>query len=108
MSTIENGITYSKFRRRCEDKNTLTCKGSLYIGTGEIDKEVYTGEMEDKVYKTEELPPPSESERKFLVSDASGNTRWDDLYKIMTASAYNEATKEPNVMYFVYPDEEGV
>ena len=99
MSTIENGITYSKFRRRCEDKNTLTRKGSLYIGTGVKD---------DEVYKTAELLPPSESERKFLVSDASGNTRWDDLYKIMTASAYNEATKEPNVMYFVYPDEEGV
>ena len=99
MSTIQNGITYSEFRRRCEDKNTLTSKGSLYIGTGEI---------KDGVYKTAELLPPSESERKFLVSDASGNTRWDDLYKIMTASAYNEATKEPNVMYFVYPDEEGV
>ena len=97
MSTIENGITYSKFRRRCEDKNTLTSKGSLYIGTGET---------EDGVCKTTELLPPSE--RKFLVSDASGNTRWDDLYKIMTASAYKEATKEPNVMYFVYPDEEGV
>ena len=101
MSTIQNGITYSKFRRSCEDKNTLTRKGSLYIGTGET---------EDEVYKTAELLPPSESEseRKFLVSDASGNTRWDDLYKIMTASAYKEATKEPNVMYFVYPDEEGV
>ena len=96
MSTIKNGITYSEFRRRCEDKNTLTSKGSLYMGTGVID--------EDGIRETVELPPPSESERKFLVSDASGNTRWDDLYKIMTASAYNEATKEPNVMYFVYPD----
>ena len=100
MSTIQNGITYSEFRKRCEDKNTLTRKGSLYIGTGVKEDEVY------EVYKTAELLPPSE--RKFLVSDASGNTRWDDLYKIMTASAYNEATKEPNVMYFVYPDEEGV
>lgn len=99
MSTIENGITYFEFRSRCEDKNTLTSKGSLYIGTGRKNNEVY---------ETEELKPPKTEGRKYLVSDASGNTRWDDLYKIMTASAYNEATKEPNVMYFVYPDEEGV
>lgn len=34
MSTIENNVTAKEFRQRTEDKNTLSQKGSLYVGTG--------------------------------------------------------------------------
>lgn len=34
MSTIENNVTAKNFRLRAEDKNTLSQKGSMYVGTG--------------------------------------------------------------------------
>ena len=94
MSFIENRITYSEFRRRCEDKNTLQHKGSMYIGTGKL---------VDGVYETAELLPPSK--KAYLVSDENGNTRWDDLFVVISATDYNLLTqKDPTLMYFVYPD----
>ena len=81
MSVIKNGTSCSEFRRRCEDKNTLTHKGSLYIGKGE---------MEDKVYKTEELPPPSERMALGYEPSATGNNvRW-----VSDTAAYIEKTNE--------------
>lgn len=96
MSEIPNVTSYSEFRRRCEDKNTLTSKGSLYIGTGRKNNEVY---------ETEELEPPKTEGRKYLASDASGNTRWDDLYKTMSVTEYNNLKpKDAGIIYLVYPD----
>ena len=34
MSTIENNVTAKNFRLRAEDKNALSQKGSMYVGTG--------------------------------------------------------------------------
>ena len=81
MSVIENGTSCSEFRRRREDKNTLKHKGSLYIGTGET---------EDGVCKTVELPPPSE--RMALGSEPSAtgnNVSW-----VSDTAAYIEKTNE--------------
>ena len=71
MSVIKNGTKYSVFKRRVLGKNTLTSKGSLYIGTGRINNEVY---------ETEELEPPTNPS----VLSAGNNLAvcWaDDVYK---------------------------
>ena len=81
MSVIENGTSCSKFRRRCEDKNTLTSKGSLYIGTGET---------EDGVCKTTELPPPSERMALGCEPSATGN----NVSWVSDTAAYIEKTNE--------------
>ena len=99
MSERPNGITYSEFRRRCEDKKTLTENGSLYVGTGR---------KNNGVYETEELKPPTREEgRKYLASDALNGTRWVDLYKTMSMKEYKELKPEDKaagIIYLVYPD----
>lgn len=96
MSEIQNGISYSEFRRRCEDKKTLTENGSLYVGTGRIN---------NGVYETEELKPPTREEgRKYLASDASNGTKWVDLYKTMSMKEYEQEPKDASIIYLVYPD----
>lgn len=71
MSVIENGTSCSEFRRRREDKNTLKHKGSLYIGTGRKNNEVY---------ETEELEPPTNP--SVLSAGNNLDVCWaDDVYK---------------------------
>ena len=101
MSVIENGTSCSEFRRRCEDKNTLTSKGSLYIGTGEI---------EDGVCKTVELPPPSERMALGYEPSATGeNVGWTNGYIEKTNEAYfalllaNKIDK--NAIYVIFEEE---
>lgn len=96
MSEIQNGISYSEFRRRCEDKKTLTENGSLYVGTGRIN---------NGVYETEELKPPKTEGRKYLASDALNGTKWVDLYKTMSMKEYDKLEpKDAGIIYLVYPD----
>ena len=47
MSVISNNTTFKEFRNRCEDINTLTRAGDIYVGTGNKSTEVST------VYMTE-------------------------------------------------------
>ena len=80
MSVIENGTSCYEFRRRCEDKKTLTKNGSLYVGTGRIN---------NGVYETEELEPPTNPS----VLSAGNNLAvyWaDDVYKY----GYTKITSE--------------
>ena len=96
MSEIQNVTLYSEFRSRCEDKNTLTKNGSLYVGTGRIN---------NGVYETEELVPPTTVGRKYLASDALNGTKWVDLYKTMSMEEYKQLkTKDAGIIYLVYPD----
>lgn len=96
MSEIQNVTLYSEFRSRCEDKNTLTENGSLYVGTGRIN---------NGVYETEELKPPKTEGRKYLASDALNGTKWVDLYKTMSVTEYNNLkSKDAGIIYLVYPD----
>lgn len=53
MSTIENNKTFEEFRERCEDKNTLVQKNSLYVGKG-TNKTLSNG---TKIYETEAIAP---------------------------------------------------
>lgn len=100
MSEIPNVTSYPEFRQRCEDKNTLTENGSLYVGTGR---------KNNGVYETEELKPPTREEgRKYLASDALNGTKWVDLYKTMSMKKYNQLKSEDKIdagiIYLVYPD----
>ena len=70
MSVIENGTKYSVFKRRVLDKNTLTHKGSLYIGAG----------VKEDIGEAIELEPPTNPS----VLSAGNNLAvcWaDDVYK---------------------------
>ena len=81
MSVIENGTKYSVFKRRVLDKNTLTSKGSLYIG-----KDV----VEDGIRETEELSPPSERMALGYGPSATGN----NVSWVSDTAAYIEKTNE--------------
>ena len=71
MSTIENGTKYSVFKRRVLDKNTLTHKGSLYIGRG----------VKEDIRETEELEPPT-NPSVLSAGNANLDVCWaDDVYK---------------------------
>ena len=70
MSTIENGTTYSVFKRRVLDKNTLKHKGSLYIGRG----------VKENIGEAEELEPPTNP--SVLSAGNNLDVCWaDDVYK---------------------------
>ena len=91
MSQIPYGITFEEFRRRIEDKNTLTQKGALYVGTG--NSESYTrpdGEIET-IYETDALNPPTEA-NQVLISDTSAEGKGLKYQNIV--EAVNEATTD--------------
>ena len=91
MSQIPYGITFEEFRRRIEDKNTLTQKGALYVGTG--NSESYTrpdGETET-IYETDALNPPTEA-NQVLISDTSAEGKGLKYQNIV--EAVNEATTD--------------
>ena len=72
MSEIQNGTKYSVFKRRVLDKNTLTRKGSLCVGTGV---------MNNEVYETEELAPPTNPSVLSAGNDNLDVCWADDVYK---------------------------
>lgn len=91
MSQIPYGITFEEFRRRIEDKNTLTQKGALYVGTG--NSESYTrpdGEI-GTIYETDALNPPTEA-NQVLISDTSAEGKGLKYQNIV--EAVNEATTD--------------
>lgn len=71
MSVIENGTKYSVFKRRVLDKNTLTRKGSLYIGTG----------VKENIGEAEELEPPTNPSVLSAGNDNLDVCWADDVYK---------------------------
>lgn len=70
MSEIQNGTRYSVFKRRVLDKNTLTRKGSLYVGV-----------MNNEVCETEELEPPTNPSVLSAGNDNLDVCWADDVYK---------------------------
>lgn len=66
MSTIADKSTFVNFRERCEDKNTLNQKGTMYVGTGKTTDALGDG---TKVSVTVATPQPEEN--ALLVKDDS-------------------------------------
>ena len=83
MSTIGNKKTFEELRERCEDKNTLTQKGSLYVGTG-TQKRLSNGVL---VYKTEAVAPPSSNFEVLTKNDsATGGLGWTSVVGMLNAA----------------------
>lgn len=85
-SIIPDQSYFSDFRQRCEDKNTLTKKGDLYIGTGEqITATPGTGEKAPvgiaPIYKTDVLSAPDEANQVIISKGKSETTQQGIEYK---------------------------
>lgn len=90
MSTIENNVTAQEFRERAEDKNTLSKKRSLYVGTGNKISE------NPVVYETvaiEAPDPDSVGGRPVLTNDSDPNNksglRWYDVVDLINSESGN-------------------
>ena len=96
MSTIGKKKTFEELRERCEDKNTLTQKGSLYVGTG-TQKRLSNGVL---VYKTEAVTPPSSNFEVLTKNDsASGGLGWTFVVEMLntaTTEGQNTYVKDSN------------
>lgn len=87
MSVIENNVTASEFRQRTEDKNTLSQKGSLYVGTGNKTSE------DPVVHETVAVTPPEEN--CVLVKDDTqeGGLGWKNIIDVVNSSTNEEEDK---------------
>ena len=88
MSTIENNVTAKNFRLRAEDKNTLSQKGSMYVGTGNKSSEDPT------VCETVATTLPEEN--SVLVKDDTqiGGLGWKNIVDVINdAGSVNNAHK---------------
>lgn len=86
MGTIENNVTAKKFRLRAEDKNTLSQKGSMYVGTGNKSSEDPT------VCETVATTPPEENCVLTKDSTQIGGLGWKNIIDVVNSST-NEKDK---------------
>lgn len=94
MSTIDNNRSFEEFRKRCEDKNTLKNKGTLYVGTGSSS----TATNGTPIWTTTSTPPPLEN--SLLVKDASqeGGLNWKSVANVLNdATAAGQTTSVKDV-----------
>lgn len=83
MSTIDNNRSFEEFRKRCEDKNTLKNKGSLYVGTG-VQKRLSNGAL---IYETEAINPPTSNFEVLTKNDsATGALGWTSVVEMLSAA----------------------
>jgi len=88
MSEIDNGLRADIMRKRMEDKNTLSHKGSLYVGTGE--KETINGV---DIYKTQELQAPTET--SFLsFEESTQEIQWNSFNKELQSKVNNTKNQD--------------
>lgn len=90
MSTIADKSTFVNFRERCEDKNTLNQKGTMYVGTGKTTDALGDG---TKVSVTVATPQPEEN--ALLVKDDSmeGGVNWKSVAEVLNdANAAGQIT----------------
>ena len=81
MSIIEAGLRADIMRGRIEDKNSLTKKGDLYVGTGNSKT---VPDSKTKIYETGTLSIPSGCEGYPLVVDST--SQYGLAYKKIQAS----------------------
>lgn len=82
-SIIPDQSYFSDFRQRCEDKNTLTKKGDLYIGTGEQitdDSETEKAPIGlARIYKTDVLSAPAEAGKVIISKGGQNGIEYRDI-----------------------------
>ncbi len=78
-SIIPDQSYFSDFRQRCEDKNTLTKKGDLYVGTGEkITTNIDANNPVD-IYKTDVLSAPAEAGKVIISKGGQNGIEYRDI-----------------------------
>lgn len=82
-SIIPDQSYFSDFRQRCEDKNTLTKKGDLYIGTGEQITDDSGTEKAPiglaRIYKTDVLSAPAEAGKVIISKGGQNGIEYRDI-----------------------------
>lgn len=81
MSIIENESYFKDFRQRCEDKNTLTKKGDLYVGTGNtietnVDKSI-------DIYETTVLSAPKVANQVIISNGGNDGIGYKDILEAL-------------------------
>lgn len=78
-SIIPDQSYFSDFRQRCEDKNTLTKKGDLYVGTGDkITTNIDANNPVD-IYKTDVLSAPAEAGKVIISKGGQKGIEYRDI-----------------------------
>nr|DAG57973.1 MAG TPA: hypothetical protein [Caudoviricetes sp.] len=78
-SIIPNQSYFSDFRQRCEDKNTLTKKGDLYVGTGnKITTKIDVNNPVD-IYETDVLSAPAEAGQVIISKGGQNGIEYRDI-----------------------------
>lgn len=78
-SIIPDQSYFSDFRQRCEDKNTLTKKGDLYVGTGDkITTNIDANNPVD-IYKTDVLSAPAEAGKVIISKGGQNGIEYRDI-----------------------------
>lgn len=100
--TIVPGLRADVMRKLMETKNTLTKKGSIYVGTG--NKETVTiGSDTCDICETARLDPPTTS-GLFLMSDSTDGVKYSDLGSVSYGSTYSlPVDGSKPVFYSNYP-----
>lgn len=94
MSTVNDKSTFEEFRKRCEDKDTLQSKGSLYAGTG--NKETTTGGR--GICVTTATPSPQENSLLIKDETKESGLNWKPVEDVLNdASNAGQNTSVKNV-----------
>lgn len=102
MATIDNKITFEEFRKRCEDKSTITTKGQLYVGTSNHD--TVNGKQ---ITRTVATPEPVEYALLVRDDTQAGGLNWKSVAEVLSAAA-NDGHQSTSVESAHYAKTAGV
>ena len=78
MATIDNGLTFEEFRKRCEDKSTITTKGQLYVGTS-----VHDTVNGKQITRTVATPEPVKYALLVRDDTQAGGLNWKSVAEVL-------------------------
>ena len=115
---IPNNTSAKSFRQSVENKNLLAAKGSIYVGTGDVNADgsaitaaLPAGDLntvlqvgEGKTLKYGKVTSDNIDQNNFTSPKANTIKVNDNNYCSvvqMTQAAYNTAVKDPNTLYII-------
>ena len=115
---IPNNTSAQSFRQSVENKNLLAAKGSIYVGTGDVNADdsaitaaLAAGDLntvlqvgEGKTLKYGKITTDNIDQNNFTSPKANTIKVNDNNYCSvvqMTQAAYNTAEKDPNTLYII-------
>ena len=102
MATIDDRLTFEEFRKRCEDKSTITTKGQLYVGTS--DHDTVNGKQ---ITRTVATPEPVEYALLVRDDTQAGGLNWKSVADVLSA-AKNDGHQSTSVERADYTTTAGV